>query len=118
MSHLDFEKTRAGIFYLGFLMLLDAMDEFAETGRTRASLALEKARTAGMITAVDMVSTENRQFREIAESALPFTDYLIVNEIEAGKVVGMELKTADGTEGQPASRRQGGCCCAACVIRR
>jgi sugar/nucleoside kinase (ribokinase family) len=96
--HLDFEKTRAGIFYLGFLMLLDAMDEFAEAGRTHASLALEKARAAGMVTAVDMVSTENRQFRQIAESALPFTDYLIVNEIEAGKVVGMKLKTAEGTD--------------------
>jgi sugar/nucleoside kinase (ribokinase family) len=50
------------------------------------------------VTAVDMVSTENTQFREIAESALPFTDYLIVNEIEAGKVVGLNLKTPRGTD--------------------
>lgn len=97
-SHLDFGKTNTRLFFLGFLMLLDAMDEFASPGRTRASLALEKARAAGLATAVDMVSTENAQFREIAESALPFTDYLVVNEIEAGKVVVMDLKTPRGTD--------------------
>lgn len=97
-SHLDFTKTKARLFYLGFLMLLDAMDEFAAPGRTRASLALQKAQAAGFATAVDMVSTENAQFRDIAESALPFTDYLIVNEIEAGKVVALELKTPGGTD--------------------
>ncbi|HEY2573537.1 MAG TPA: PfkB family carbohydrate kinase, partial [Verrucomicrobiaceae bacterium] len=31
-------------------------------------------------------------------SALPYVDYLIVNEIEAGKVVGMTLHTAEGTD--------------------
>lgn len=96
-SDLDFTKTNARLFYLGYLMLLDAMDEFAAPGRTRASLALERARAAGLATASDMVSTENARFREIAESAMPFTDYLIVNELEAGKVVGLDLKTSRGT---------------------
>jgi len=97
-AHLDFTKSNARLFYLGFLMLLDSMDEFAAPGRTRASLALEKAQAAGLATAVDMVSTENAGFREIADSALPFTDYLIVNEIEAGKVMALELKTSRGTD--------------------
>jgi sugar/nucleoside kinase (ribokinase family) len=74
------------------------MDSFVEGGRTRASLALEKAKQAGLSTTLDIVSTENPQFREIAESALPFTDYLIINEIEAGKVAGMELKTEKGVD--------------------
>lgn len=95
-SHLDFSSTRAKIFHLGYLMLLDAMDSFASNGRTRASLALEKAKQAGLSTSVDIVSTENSHFREIAESALPHTDYLIINEIEAGKVAGVELKTENG----------------------
>ncbi len=96
-SHLDFTKTHARLFHLGFIMLLDAMDEFVAPGRTRASIALEKASDAGLATAVDMVSTENEQFREIAESSLPFTDFLIVNEIEAGMVVALDLKTPRGT---------------------
>jgi sugar/nucleoside kinase (ribokinase family) len=97
-EHLDFSRTDARLFHLGYLMLLDAMDEFVTAGRTRASLALEKARRAGMLTSLDMVSTDNPQFREVAQSALPFTDYLIVNEIEAGKVAGLTLKTLRGTD--------------------
>jgi sugar/nucleoside kinase (ribokinase family) len=91
-THLNFISTRAKLFHLGYLMLLDSMDSFTSNGRTRASLALEAAKQAGLTTSVDIVSTENPQFREIAESALPFTDHLIINEIEAGKVVGLDLK--------------------------
>ena len=97
-EHLDFSGTKARLFHLGYLMLLDAMDEFVSEGRSRASLALEMAQKAGLVTTLDMVSTENAQFREIAESALPFADHLVVNEIEAGKVTALELKTAQGTD--------------------
>jgi sugar/nucleoside kinase (ribokinase family) len=95
-THVDFSVTSAKHFHLGYLMLLDTMDTFASAGRTHASLALEAAKQAGLTTSVDIVSTENMQFREIAESALPFTDLLVINEIEAGKVVGLDLKTANG----------------------
>ena len=91
-EHLDFKNTNARHFHLAYLMLLDTMDLFARTGRTNASLALEKAKHSGLITSVDIVSTEHAQFREIAESALPFTDILIINEIEAGKVAGLDLR--------------------------
>lgn len=97
-QHLDFSKTNAKLLHLGYLMLLDAMDSFVTDGsRTRASLALENALGAGLVTCVDMVSTEHERFREIAASALAYTDYLVVNEIEAGKVAGRELKTPQGT---------------------
>jgi sugar/nucleoside kinase (ribokinase family) len=95
-SHVNFSATNARHFHLGYLMLLDAMDTFASRGRTRASLALEAAKKNGLTTSVDIVSTEHAQFREIAESALPFTDVLIINEIEAGKVAGLDLKMDGG----------------------
>ncbi len=92
---LDFTETKVKHFHLGYLMLLDAMDSFVGK-RTRASLALEKAKCAGLTTSVDIVSTENPRFREITESAMPFTDVLVINEIEAGKVVDMILKNEKG----------------------
>lgn len=95
-THVDFSSTNARHFHLGYLMLLDSMDTFASAGRTRASLALEKAKQAGLSTSVDIVSTENTQFREIADSALPYTDVLVINEIEAGKVAGIDLKSGQG----------------------
>jgi sugar/nucleoside kinase (ribokinase family) len=42
---------------------------------------------------VDLVSADHAQFRQITEASLPFTDYLIVNEIEAGKVLERDLKS-------------------------
>ncbi len=90
----DFTGTNARVFHLGYLMLLDEMDRLLPDGGTPAARVLEKARAAGLITTVDIVSTENPDFRTIAEAALPHTDYLIINEVEAGKIVGMNLKTS------------------------
>lgn len=95
---LDFSQTNAKLFHLGYLMLLDAMDGFASPGRTRASLALEAARAAGLRTSVDLVSTDDPRLREVTESALPYADQLVLNEIEAGRATGLTLKTPTGTD--------------------
>lgn len=89
----DFTRTRARLFHLGYLMLLDEMDRLLPDGSTPAARVLAAAREAGLLTSVDIVSTENPDFRAIAEAALPHTDYLIINEVEAGKVAGVNLKT-------------------------
>ncbi len=89
----DFSQTQARLFHLGYLMLLDEMDRLLPDGSTPAARVLAKARAAGLITSVDIVSTENPNFRSIAEAALPHTDYLIINEVEAGKILGLNLKT-------------------------
>ena len=94
-EHFDFTKTRARLFHLGYLMLLEQLDQIDENGRTRAADVLERAKAAGLETSVDIVSTENSQFSQIARSALPYTDHLIINEVEAGKIVGLILDTGD-----------------------
>ena len=93
----DFGSTRARWFHLGYLMLLDEMDRELPEGGTVAAEVLRAAADAGILTSVDLVSTEHPRFRPIVEAALPFTDVLIVNEIEAGKVAGVDLRGADGT---------------------
>ena len=95
VNHCDCTQTSAKILHLGYLMLLDHMDSFETEGRTHASRLLERAQQAGLETSVDMVSTENPLFREIALSALPFTDHLIINEIEATRVLGRSLEATD-----------------------
>jgi sugar/nucleoside kinase (ribokinase family) len=89
----DFSGTQARLFHLGYLMLLDEMDRLLPDGSTPASRVLAAARRAGLITSVDIVSTENPAFRAIADAALPHTDHLVINEVEAGKVAGIHLKT-------------------------
>ena len=91
LEHCDPSCCDAKIFHLAYLMLLDQLDGIRENGRTGASILLENASHAGMITCVDMVSTEHPKFHDIALSALPWTDYLIINEIEAGHTLGKKL---------------------------
>lgn len=91
-SHFDFSRTRAKIFHLGYLMLLTEMDRLLDNGRTVASEVLETAQQAGLITSVDLVSAEDPNFRRITAAALPFTDILILNEIEAGNATGISMK--------------------------
>lgn len=90
----DFSRTRARIFHLGYLMLLDEMDRLQRDGSTQAAHVLEAASAAGLVTSVDIVSADDPDFQAVAEAAMPHTDYLIINEIEAGKACGMDLRGA------------------------
>ncbi len=103
-SHCDVSQTSSRILHLGYLMLLDHMDSFAADGRTHAAHLLAAASEAGLQTSVDMVSTEHPQFREIAMSAMPHTDHLIINEIEAARVLNRSLSSSDGSALLKASR--------------
>lgn len=106
-SHFDFSRTQARIFHLGYLMLLTEMDRLLPEGRTVASQVLEAAQQAGMLTSVDLVSSSNPAFREITEASLPFTDFLLLNEIEAGNACGVDLrsKTPDIARIEAAARQ-------------
>jgi sugar/nucleoside kinase (ribokinase family) len=90
LRHCDFDRTRARILHLGYLLLLDRLDSFAD-GQTLAAQLLHQARAAGLETSVDMCSASHPRFREIARSALPLTDHLVLNEIEAGLTLGRTL---------------------------
>ncbi len=100
----DFNQPRARWFHLGYLMLLDEMDRELPEGGTVAARVLKTAKEVGLRTSVDLVSTEHPRFRQIVEAALPFTDVLIANEIEAGKVAGKDLRRAGVKELAAAAR--------------
>ncbi len=93
--HCNFADSNARLFHLGYLMLLDRLDSFDEHGQTRAANLLARAKSAGLETSLDIVSTEHPQFREIALSALPFTDHLIINEAEASRILRTSLGAND-----------------------
>lgn len=84
------------IFYLGYLMLLARLDRPREDGTTGASRLLQRVRQAGMITCVDLVSDPSPAYRAIVAPSLPHCDYLIVNEIEAGRASGVTVRGPRG----------------------
>jgi sugar/nucleoside kinase (ribokinase family) len=97
-SQTTFAKTRARIFYLGYLTLLGALDARAPDGAPNAALVLERAQKAGLMTCVDLVSIHHAEFQGIVDSAAPFIDYLVTNEIEAARAMGADSAGAPPTD--------------------
>src|SRR5258706_15675180 len=105
---LNFSKTKARIFHLGYLLLLDALDEPDEQYGTRAARLLASAQAAGLKTSVDVVSEDSDRFSKIVSPALKHVDYCILNEIEAGKTTGFTIRQPDGRLDTAALRRAAG----------
>src|SRR5262245_4162000 len=93
---LDFTKTKAKIFHLGYLLLLDALDESDARFRTKAARLLAWTQEAAIKASVDVVSEDSDRFSKIVVPALKFCDYCILNEIEAGKTTGFKIRQSDG----------------------
>lgn len=102
-EHFDFSRTSARIFHLGYLLLLDRLDELSADGQTGAANVLARARAAGLRTSLDCVSDHRDRFRTVAAPALPHVDYLFANDYEAEKLTGIPLR--DGEEINPAAMR-------------
>ncbi|MDB5048050.1 MAG: hypothetical protein JWO30_1121 [Fibrobacteres bacterium] len=91
-EHFDLESSSARIFHLGYLLLLDKLDQVQEDGRTKAYHLLARARALGFKTSVDMVSAEGDGFAATVRSTLPAVDVLFLNEYEAEKTTGIGLR--------------------------
>lgn len=85
-------KISGKICLLGYLLLLDKLDRPDKEFGTRAARLLCMLKEAGIETAVDVVSENSERFCRIVTPALKFTDYLILNEIEAGKILNRRLR--------------------------
>lgn len=82
-ADIDFENLDVRILHLGYFLLLEKVD------RGEGIQILKKAKEVGIKTSIDLVS-ENSDRYSLVLPCLPYTDYLIVNEIEAGKLTNME----------------------------
>jgi sugar/nucleoside kinase (ribokinase family) len=107
-ADLDFARTRARIFHLGYLLLLDALDEPDTKFGTRAARLLAEAQAAGVKTSVDVVSEDSDRFAKIVNPSLRHVDYCILNEIEAGKTTGFKLRQSGGSLDTVALRHAAG----------
>jgi sugar/nucleoside kinase (ribokinase family) len=94
-SDFDLTSSQAGIFHIGYLLLLDKLDALAADGTTGASRLLEKASALGFKTSADLVSEDSDRFAAVIRPVLPHLDYLILNEFEAARSTGVEI-TSDG----------------------
>ena len=91
---IDDLKSKPKILYIGYLTLLGKLDRF-NNNKTRLNIVLEKAKKKNLITIIDLVSNKTSHFQKIVYSALPFTDYLLLNEIEAQLLFKKSIKKND-----------------------
>jgi sugar/nucleoside kinase (ribokinase family) len=102
---LDFKRIPARLFHLGYLLLLDALDQPDRRFGTRAARLLASAQAAGLKTSVDVVSEDSDRFGRIVIPALKYVDYCILNEIEAGKTSGIKVRRRNGALDKTALRQ-------------
>lgn len=82
LEDIDFEKISPKMLHLGYFLLLEKID-----GGEGVKI-LEEASKRGILTSIDLVS-ENSDRYSIVVPCLPHTDYLIINEVEAGGITGL-----------------------------
>jgi sugar/nucleoside kinase (ribokinase family) len=91
LEHINLDIVTAKILHLGYLLLLDKLDEVRPDERTHASQLLDEAQKKGFITSVDLVSENSDRFKKIILPALPYIDILFCNEYEASKLTGIPI---------------------------
>lgn len=90
-EHFDFSRANVRIFHLGYLLLLDRLDEVTDGGLTGAARVLKSAKEAGLMTSADLVSEQSNRYQEVVGSSLPFIDLLFLNEYEAERLTGVTI---------------------------
>lgn len=90
-SHFRLTDSRAKIFHLAYILLLDRLDLERPDGNSEAALLLQKACSLGFITSADLVSVQDERFARLVHASIPWVDILFLNEWEAEKVTGIRI---------------------------
>ena len=83
VEHVDFDKLNVKMLHLGYFLLLDKVD--AGDGIKILKAAQEK----GVKTSIDLVSENSNRYQQVLP-CLAYTDNVIINEVEAGAMTGIE----------------------------
>jgi sugar/nucleoside kinase (ribokinase family) len=89
---IDLTASSAKLFHLGYLLLLDRLDQPGKNKGTAAAELLDRASQLGFVTSVDTVSEESNRYPSIILPALPYVDLFFVNEFEAGHIFSTEIR--------------------------
>jgi len=97
-DHFDFSTSNARIAHLGLPGEHRGMDGPCQGDANGWVTVLKKARAAGLMTNLELVSIEPERVAALIRPCLPHLDLLIVNDHEIGAVAGMTTLAKDGTD--------------------
>ena len=91
----DLDDLPVGLFHLGYLLLLDGMDQPDGQFKTVATRFLHEIQNRNIKTSIDLVSEDSDRFNQIVPPALKYTNYCIINDFEAEKLSGIPLRSGN-----------------------
>jgi len=95
-ENIPLDKLNSRMLHMAYLLLLDVFDgEDPEYGTVMARF-LHDAQLKGFETSIDVVSDTTGLFAKVVKPALKYCDYIIVNEIEACNVFGLNPRDENG----------------------
>ena len=106
---IPWDELDVDLLHVGYILLLDTLDEDDEEYGTKMARLLHRAQQKGIKTSIDVVSEASDRFRKKVCPALRYTDYCVINEVEASASTGIALRTEDGKllkENMPAALRK------------
>lgn len=88
---INLNKIDVDIFHIGYILLLDMLDKPDEIYGTKLAKLLYTLQKRKILTSIDVVSETSNRYSEIVVPALKYTDYCIINEIEAQSITNIKL---------------------------
>ena len=95
-ADIDWDRLDVDMLHIGYILLLDALDAPDSEYGTKMARLLHTARQRGIKTSIDVVTEASERFGRIVSPALRYTDYCIINEVEAQATTGVRLTREDG----------------------
>jgi sugar/nucleoside kinase (ribokinase family) len=97
-STADLQHSRARVLHAGAPGIHPVMDSPHPGGGNGWSALLQRAQAAGLHTNLEMVSLASGRTAEVALPCLPHLDSIVINELEAGALTGIDapVPAADG----------------------
>ena len=93
---IDWDKLDCDILHIGYILLLNALDQPDEEFGSKMARLLYHAQQRGIKTSIDVVSEASDRFNRLVVPALKYTDYCIINELETQQTTGVLLRGEDG----------------------
>ncbi|MBM7581680.1 sugar/nucleoside kinase (ribokinase family) [Caldicoprobacter guelmensis] len=96
-AHFDFSQIDAELLHVGYILLLDTLDSFDDEYGTLLARVLADAQRKGIKTSIDVVSENSDRFSRIVPPSLKYTNYCIINEVEASLTTHIPARDSGGT---------------------
>jgi sugar/nucleoside kinase (ribokinase family) len=80
------------LFYLGHLLVMDALEQQDQEYGNVCARLLHDVQQAGIETAVDIATESSNRYQKVVIPTLPYIDHFIINELEAGKTSGYDVR--------------------------